>query len=349
MFVQNETTSLESKRLVIRVLQTAESGLSRDPYARVKELNYEIAEKIANLQAVTEYIGMLCQRLHSIYLEYGADTAEMEPETSKHGTGHVQASNIEEVIRSGNLRERMTLLINIAQGKKRYLWRAITEWDLKNKRNKLLNHSVLLTRIHRMYPMTGLHDVHAIAQSFPEVLDTPRDGAVLLSRLGVWQDQLRTQRPTADQAMHRIPIRRIYPQLSSFEIGFLKKHNPEWNEIHCEYAPWQTGLMYWIINPNHPYTKLASKHNQEVISGPSRTTDAVLALAELFNEFNLELTVLACAAFLCGAQHHSAWEVLLAAIPFGLPYDSKVDAYEYIHDQLVKYTIYKGNPPSLIY
>jgi hypothetical protein len=102
MIVQNETTSLESKRLIISVLQTAESSLSRDPYARVKELNYEIAEKIANLQAVNEYVGMLCQRLHSIYLECSADTAEMEPETCKHGTGQVEASNIEEVIRTGN-------------------------------------------------------------------------------------------------------------------------------------------------------------------------------------------------------------------------------------------------------
>ena len=291
------------------------------PYFRVKELNYEIAKTIERLPAVNEYVGMLCRRVHSLYLEYGVDIADMEPETCKHGTGQVQASDTEEVIRSGNIRERMALLVNITEGKKTFIWRAIA--DLTNRK---LNTTVLLDRIHRMYVMTGIHDVNTLAQSFPEALDTPRDGAVLLSRLGA--RQLRTQRPAADLALHRIPIEKIHPLLSRSEISFIKKHNPQWNETDC--VPWETGMMHWIINPNHPYVKLARKQKQEVISGPSRTTDSILALAQLFNEFDLELTILACAAYLCGSQHHSAWEVLVAAIPFGLRYDSRLDAYAYI-------------------
>jgi hypothetical protein len=93
--------------------------------------------------------------------------------------------------------------------------------------------------------------------------------------------------------------------------------------------------MVWIINPDNLYSRLAKRLKQETISGPSSTTDGILQLAELFTDFDVELTVLACAAFLCGAHHHSAWEVLLAAIPFGLPYTSDVDAYAYIHRTLI--------------
>jgi hypothetical protein len=90
-----------------------------------------------------------------------------------------------------------------------------------------------------------------------------------------------------------------------------------------------------VTSPDNFYSRLANRFNQKTISGPSTTTDNVLQLAELFNTFDIELAVLGCAAFLCGANHHSAWEVLLAAIPFGLRYTSDVDAYDYIHQLLL--------------
>ena len=331
----------ETKKCINRLLWTIENTLFIDQYTRVKELNYTLAERITKMTAVNEYIGLLCKRLHSIYIEYGIDTNEMEPETWKNSSGQVEPIHIEGVIRSGNLRERMTLLINAITGKKKFIWCVFRE--ATQEKNTTLNQEILCNRLHRLYLMTGVSD---IAQTFNDedsynaitnILDTPHDGPVFLSRLGAWpmQEQLRSERPTTDRAQHSVPKKRIHPPLSKFEIDFIKKHNPDWNEIQSEYVTWETGLMRWIINPENFYSKLAIKLNQEVISGPSRTTDAVLALAEIFNDFNLELTVLACAAFLCGAQHHSAWEVLLAAIPFGLQYDSRIDAYAYIHTQLI--------------
>jgi hypothetical protein len=338
---QNIVDMAETKVFLNRLLWTIENTLAIDRYTRVKELNYDLAEKIASMTAVNEYIGLLCRRLHSIYIRYGIDTSEMEPETWKNSSGQVETKHIEEIIRAGNLRERMTLLINAIVGNKRFLWCAIADAE-----NTTLNQTILRERIHRLYLMTGMSDINAIAETFHDeasykeitnILDIPHDGSVLLSRLGAWpmQEKLRSERPTTDRAQHSIHRRRIHPPLSKFEIDFIKKYNPDWNEIQSEYVTWETGLMRWVINPENFYSKLAINLNQEVISGPSRTTDAVLALTEIFNDFNLELTVLACAAFLCGAQHHSAWEVLLAALPFGLQYDSQTDAYEYFHNYLI--------------
>ena len=167
------------------------------------------------------------------------------------------------------------------------------------------------------------------------MLDFLHDGPVLLSRFCSWSgnDLLRSERPISERASHFIPINRVYPPLSIREVGYIQKHNPEWKEY--QHIPWENGLMVWIINPDNLYSRLAKRLKQETISGPSSTTDGILQLAELFTDFDVELTVLACAAFLCGTNHHSAWEVLLADIPFGLRYSSDMDAFVYFQQLLV--------------
>jgi hypothetical protein len=340
---------LQSSVAINRVLVAAELSLTcSDLYAEVKESNYSIAEAIANTTGVNEYIGSLCRRLHKIYCDYNISTTEMEPETNKTGMGQVQTSDIEAILKEGNLRERMTLLINIARGEKKFLWKLVQETNTPKSKHPDLNHAVLQGRIHRAYLMTGVCDIDEIVDFAKEtisdvtvkempnrMLDFLHDGPVLLSRFCSWSgnDLLRSERPISERANHFIPINRIYPPLSIREVGYIQKHNPEWDEY--QHIPWENGLMVWIINPDNLYSRLAKRLKQETISGPSSTTDGILQLAELFTDFDVELTVLACAAFLCGAHHHSAWEVLLAAIPFGLPYTSDVDAYAYIHQTLM--------------
>lgn len=297
----------------------------------VKESNYSIAKAIADTPRVNEYIGSLCRQLHKIFSHYDLSTVEMEPETNKTGMGQLQSSDIAAVLKEGNLRERMALLINIASGSKTFLWRIVQE-----KHTADLNSAVLHSRIHRAYLMTGVRDVAELAKEMPpgkEMLDILHDGPVLLSRFRAMNDPLRSERPKQDRAAHLIPIDCVHPPLSTREICYIKKHNPCWNDHR--HVPWENGLMVWIINPDNFYSRLANRHSQKTISGPSSTTDRVLQLAELFNNFDIELAVLACAAFLCGANHHSAWEVLLAALPFGLRYSSDVDAYAFIHQLLL--------------
>lgn len=338
---------------------TAELALSRDEYSIVKEKNFSIAEEISKLSFVNEYIGSLCKRLHMIYVQYGIDIAELEPETSRTGVGQVAFSDIQYVIDSGNLRERMAMLMNVACGRQKFIWCLVREMNLPahtgmhmNDLHMHINYKTLVGRIRRAYLMTGIRD-HVVLAKFADetsrdpnymempnrILDFPRDGSVLLSRLGSWPmyESLRTKRPSTERIMHSVPVSRIHPVLSVREITYMKKNNPEWKESDLM-VPWETGLMVWTINNANFYARLARRCNQEVISGPSGTTDGILELAELFNDFDLELIVLACVAFTCGAHHHSAWEVLLASVPFGLSYFSEIDAYEFTRRLISKRT-----------
>jgi hypothetical protein len=342
--LHNRLTTLEETHGSERMLSATEPHLN-DPYLMVKQKNYKLAAAIASLPCVNDYIAELCGRLHSIYTEHGLDTSEMEPETSTYG--QALTSDIEGVLAHGNLRERMALLVNIACGKKEFLWCVFREMRshltrMTNDSHSLnqsnsLNQSVLNRRLHRAYLMTGVTDINTLAHLADDsqsgfrdvsdgILDFPHDTSVLLSRAG--PDPLRFRRQDAERSLHRLPADHICPPLGQYEKAYIEKHSPYWDNA---FSPWETGLMAWVINPNNLYAKIARKQKQAVISGPSGTTDGILQLAELFDDFDVELTVLACAAFICGANHHSAWEVLLAAIPFGLQYSSDVDAYEYIH------------------
>jgi hypothetical protein len=55
-----------------------------------------------------------------------------------------------------------------------------------------------------------------------------------------------------------------------------------------------------------------------------------LEVLELLTGFNVELATLCCVAWLCNRNDHSAWEVLLAALPYGLDYSSDVNAYAFV-------------------
>jgi hypothetical protein len=345
----------EISKCINRVLLTAESASSHDEYFIVKEKNYKITEEISSLAAVNEYIGTLCKRLYMIYVKFGLDIAELEPETSKTGVGQVQLSNIQAVLENGNLRERMALLMNIACGRQKFLWCILHEMHLPprpsmNEIHRHINSDMLLRRTRRAYLMTGIRDYDVLAVFADEtsqepgyrempnrILDFPRDGSVLLSRLGAWPmcESLRTKRSSSERSVHSVPVNRIYPKLSENEIMYMKRYNVEWHGTDAT-VPWETGLMVWTINNENFYARLARRYNQEVISGPSGTTDGILELAELFDDFDLELVTLSCVAFTCGAHHHSAWEVLLAALPFGLQYCSEIDAYDFVRTLISK-------------
>lgn len=313
-----------------------------DPFSKVKARNYTIAAAVATLPAVNAYIGSLCRRMHSIYRRYGLDVTEMAPETCKSGMGQVQTRDIAGVLDSGNLRERMTLLTNISGGRNQFIWRIMQDAQTAPG----VNRSVLRSRMHRAYLMTGLSDIGALARFTDEspdgdmpnrILDFSVDGPVILSRLD--PSPLRSPRPAENRAAHRIPHDHVFPGLSAAELSYIRKHNADWDPA---FMPWETGLMVWVINPENFYSRLATRQGQEVITGPSGHAGGVLGLAELFSDFDVELTVLACAFFLCGAHHHSAWEVLLSAIPFGLPYTSETDAYAYVHYLVTKH---RGSAP----
>jgi hypothetical protein len=128
------------------------------------------------------------------------------------------------------------------------------------------------------------------------------------------------------------------PALSAAEFAYMQDHFPCNLPAAKEQdflLPWQTGAMYWAIDPKSFYARLAQHYQQLMIAGPSGSSEMWLELFELFDDFDVFVATMCCAGWLCNRNDHSLWEVLLAAIPFGLKYSSEHDAYDVVNDWLV--------------
>lgn len=73
-----------------------------------------------------------------------------------------------------------------------------------------------------------------------------------------------------------------------------------------------------------------------MIAGPSGSTDGCLGIMHLFEGFDVHLATLCCITWLCNRNDHSAWEVLLAALPYGLEdYTSNQRVERYVQERLI--------------
>lgn len=104
----------------------------------------------------------------------------------------------------------------------------------------------------------------------------------------------------------------------------------------AEFLPWLTGRMCWVMMENSPFLLHAQKHRQEVICGPSGHTDALLTFMKIFRNFDIEKWTLLCVVWLVGADHHSVYEVLVAAACHGLPFDLESNSVDFTRALLCK-------------
>jgi hypothetical protein len=100
--------------------------------------------------------------------------------------------------------------------------------------------------------------------------------------------------------------------------------------------------MYWELNPKNFFTNLGKTYGHDMIAGPSGNTDMALTFFELFHGFDVRLATLACIGWMCPCKDHSPFEILLAAIPFGLNYDTTEDVVDYVEHLLEEF--YKPIP-----
>jgi len=183
-----------------------------------------------------------------------------------------------------------------------------------------------------------------------------KDGNVTYSRLG-WPDKLlRTPASEAEQNERRIKVGEIYPELSEREMkfqfqavpgitpeikagrkvkkAFISEQHANKKALLPKVIPLVSGHMYFNLNKDTLFYKLASRYNHDSMTGPSGNTDIQLDVSCLFSSFentdNFEKMVLACIVWMCDPPDHSVHEILIAAIPYGLKYDGlHGDRYEY--------------------
>ena len=242
--------------------------------------------------------------------------------------------------RRGNLREKIGLINDVAMGPQPFLWGLIERVLRGEALPAGVRQDVVLKHLARVHTLTGILDpgqlfafraAHPDAPMPTSLVKLPADGAVVLSRYTEYPmlSGARAKRPAADADAFAMRVGEEDPPLSRAEGEYMRSRFPE-EMVARGTLPWLTGAMCWTINPDNFYSRLAAFYGQQMIAGPSGSTDGCLEVLELFDDFNVRLATLCCAAWLCNRNDHSLWEVLLAALPYGLEYSSDEDAQAYV-------------------
>ena len=97
-----------------------------------------------------------------------------------------------------------------------------------------------------------------VAGSLCNVATAPESGVLLLSRVVGFPfggtENLRRKRPQGEQAIYKVLISNIKPELSIREKEFM---NIKDDDTHVE---WETGQMSWTINSKHFLVPIAKKY-----------------------------------------------------------------------------------------
>jgi len=302
-----------------------------------------VAKQAAQSGAVNEYVHAMVVNVRELVHAYtdahggqlGDFLAAANPQDKK-SAGQVFETRVHEVIDSGNLRERMTLMMNFVNRGCQVVYWLLSETTTLPP---CVSRKAIRELRDRIRTLTGL-SVEKLSTIVPagtcdsttgcalpcKMTFTSRDGPVPWSRsvTAPFNDALRAVRKGAQN----VRIADAFPLLSDRERDFMGLVPGETK------LPWCTGEMYYSIMPANLYSRIAKTFGHPLIAGPSGATDLLLCLHSLFTSWNVDLSTLACVAWMGNPPDHSVFEVLIAAIPFGLDYDSSVDAFAHTERML---------------
>jgi hypothetical protein len=253
--------------------------------------------------------------------------------------GQFLASDVDEVIRQGNIRERMTLLMNFhTSGCEVVMWAAslvegvptsVDQRALKSVRDRIM--LVTGLKISDLYKLNCTNETGCLLPCSFAFLS--KDGPVTFSRTTEkpFVDKVRDRRDRETCRPYTQTIGSVFPPLSTRELSYmgLSPLSPKSTPL-----PWITGAMYWVTQDGNIYSRIATAFDQMTVAGPSGTTDMTLSCFSLLKAFDLRLSILASVGWMCDPPDHSPFEILMAAIPFGCDFVASKDAFEYVQDLL---------------
>lgn len=131
------------------------------------------------------------------------------------------------------------------------------------------------------------------------------------------------------------------PPLSEREKNFFKI-NRQWNEK--KQLPIKSGALMFKLNNDSFFAHLLSKYNEYPISGPSGATDILYHAFGLFDNFDVNLFLLSCIAYMCNTPDHSLIEIILPCRTYGIDYtiNKEGGSTNFINGLISKYI----NPPQ---
>lgn len=331
--------------------------------AKNKHVQNEINQLINKIISIDQKLRNSFKPNYNIFLP--------TPTKGKDSAGQVTNNNqsiIEEVVKHGNIREKMTLIMNFCETQCSLLWDIVVKYNnLKDwtypTRNEIKRR---INRIENLFgvPWNHIKNMKDVNDSliinnkdeFPGNCNTflkpDKMGPVSFVRMGFKPDFRspsniknccpNTKTVDCDYEYHGTPINKVYPPLSKREKNYLGITKiSDFKYVPC----WLTGYKYWDVKSDNRniFKSYADSKNFLTIAGPSANTDMKLDISKFFN-CNLELMYLACVAWMGNPPDHSIFEMALATTSdvfkndFNPQYKIGDDPVEWTEKLLKKYS-----------
>jgi hypothetical protein len=313
----------------------------------------KLSNKCSANKKVQEYVRDVCFRIRELLIHYAADTKQNVRKVlekylghtaapASFSTGQIPVKYITKAIDTGNIRERITLIMNFCMS-----GCSVILWALE--KNKYFTQASIDILHKRLYNLTGIHDIAKIVKYMKncerkgcilpcKFVSLASDGAVSASRMSAYPLNNALREPRLKKIdRYFVKVKDVYPKLSKYELEYIMvdcKDEMKNNKLH-----WISGLQYWEVNESNFYIKLMRHHKQIVVCGPSGNTDLNLSIFRLFDNFDINLAIFACISQMCNTPDHSPCEILLAALPYGLDdWTIDQDSFKYIYKKLKMYS-----------
>lgn len=275
----------------------------------------------------------------------------------KTSAGQVKKDDIPDMIRNGNIREKMTGVLHnfFKQSCDIFLWLQVcieNKSEIYEKHLKYIIHEKNAQKIiQRTRHLSGMQTQSIynivkeqskdkiLSQKLPCIFSIFVSETVMISNSPFYTTPVRIPK-NKQSTKHRykrykVKVRDVNPPLSHREISYMGLTNKQLSSNKS--LPWITGKEYFNVCKNSVYVKLASMFNEISISGPSGHTSFFLQLTSILKRFNVEKSILACLAYMLNSPDHSVHEIIMEGIPYNLDYDvSQISSIEYTHKLLEK-------------
>lgn len=304
----------------------------------------EIARPCSEDAGVQRYVKKMVDGIVDLVLAYAsangmtqvsAKTKFLCKELCSGSAGQFLSGDVDEVIKEGNIREQMTLLMNFHNsGCEVVMWAASladgVPASLDKRALKSLRDRITLVTGLKISELGKLRCTSETGCLLPcSLAFLSKDGPVTFSRTTArpFLDKVRDRRDKDSCMPYTQTVGSVFPHLSTRELAYMgiDPRSPKSTPL-----PWITGAMHWVTQDGNIYSRIATAFDQMTVAGPSGTTDMTLSCFSLLKAFDLRLSILACVGWMCDPPDHSPFEILMAAIPFGCDFVASKDAFEYI-------------------
>jgi hypothetical protein len=336
---------------------------------KLREYSKICADSIIVKNYIKDTLGLFIDLLQNYYKigtiqEKYKDLTKSEKKINDYG--YVNVENFNQILTDGNLREQMSMMLILCE-----CFMDIFIKLLMNKLNSLPkiknvnNDSLLLNLIQtKLIGYLGFNDINQLIDYYNKcnnnciydyTMISISESNVPARYSGFPMKPTRIARQETTNDLYILNSNILHPPLSCYEKLFLSDRqqkiikNSVSSDLNNNSCPninnidqlIKSGANYYSIDENSSFYKLCLNYNHYMVAGPSGATDILFHVFGIFDNFNIELFIMSCIAYMGNTPDHSIFEILIPTISYGSEYNSTIDEYVFVDKILQKNNIIK--------